>query len=81
MATLAQDGMPPEAQAQVVGIVARDAAKNSVPVHTFDPDAPPAEKAAAAGKAKDKLKSVNSDGDAGAGGKGRVQLFPRVNSS
>ena len=60
---------PPNAQAQLNGLVASDAAKNVVPVHTFDPDATPKEKADAAGQDKDKLKSVTADGDS-AGGKG-----------
>ena len=51
----------PHAEAQVNGIVQEDAAKNRVPVHTFDPNAPPEEKAAAAGKGKDKLKRDGGD--------------------
>ena len=72
MAAQAQDGIPPNAQAQLNGIVANDAAENVVPVHTFNPESTPQEKAAAAAKGMDKLKSVTADGDAGAGGKGTI---------
>ena len=73
MATpMPQGETTPQAQAQLNGIVAHDEQKNAVPVHTFDPNAPPEEKAAAAGKSKDKLQSVTDDGDAGAGGKGVI---------
>ncbi|KAI0961143.1 hypothetical protein AcV7_000325 [Taiwanofungus camphoratus] len=56
-----------QAQAQVNGIVSRDAEKHRVPVHTFDPAAPPHEKAAAAGAHKDKLNPARDDAGAGAG--------------
>ena len=49
------------AQAQVNGIVQHDAEKNRVAVHSFNPDATPQEKAAAAEKNKDQLKSVTGD--------------------
>jgi hypothetical protein len=39
-------------------------------VHTFDPSASPAEKAAIAGKARDQVKSVNDQGPADAGARG-----------
>ncbi|PFH50760.1 hypothetical protein AMATHDRAFT_144179 [Amanita thiersii Skay4041] len=39
-------------------ILQKDANKNQVPVHSFDPDAPPEEKASAAGRSRDKLESV-----------------------
>ena len=41
-----------------VDAVMNDAADIGVPVHKFDPDASPEEKAAQAGKARDKLTSV-----------------------
>ena len=44
---------------QVQEAFRNDQAKG-VPVHTFDPDATPQEKAAAAGKARDQLKDVRS---------------------
>ncbi|KAJ3718444.1 C2 domain-containing protein [Lentinula raphanica] len=49
-----------------------DAAKGRVAVHTFDPDASPAQKAAAAGKAKDQLKGVQQKSDEG--GEREVQI-------
>lgn len=65
MATSAADGAtPPNAQAALNNIVAHDAAKNTVPVHTFDPNASPEAKGAAAGKGQDKLKSVNAESSA-----------------
>ncbi|KAH9919105.1 tricalbin [Fomitopsis serialis] len=54
-----------QAQAQVNGIVKDDAAKNRVPVHTFDPNASPEAKGVAAGKGKDKLKRDRDDEGAG----------------
>lgn len=44
---------------QADDILKQDADKGRVAVHTFDADASPAEKGAAAGKGRDKLKSVN----------------------
>ncbi|KAJ3886025.1 C2 domain-containing protein [Lentinula edodes] len=49
-----------------------DAAKGRVAVHNFDPDASPAQKAAAAGKAKDQLKGVQQKSDEG--GEREVQI-------
>ncbi|KAI0374503.1 tricalbin [Pilatotrama ljubarskyi] len=68
MATQSVDGthIPQQAQAKVNGIVEQDAAKGSVPVHTFDPNASPQEKAAAAGKGKSKLGLDNDDVKTGA---------------
>jgi hypothetical protein len=63
MATLPNGrGAPPapDAQAQLNGLVQADAKNQRVPVHTFDPDASPQEKAAAAGKGRDVLKSAAS---------------------
>lgn len=64
MATLSANGSvapPPEVQEQVNGILRQDEVKDAVPVHHFDPDATPQEKAAVAGKDADKLESVISD--------------------
>ncbi|KAI0666337.1 tricalbin [Trametes maxima] len=58
--------IPQQAQAKVNGIIEQDAAKGRVPVHTFDPDASPQEKAAAAGKQRDKLGLDNDDVKTGA---------------
>ncbi|GBE78423.1 Uncharacterized protein SCP_0113110 [Sparassis crispa] len=52
---------PPQVQAELNDILAKDADKNRVAVHTFDPDATPEQKAAAAGSQKDKLKSGKDD--------------------
>ncbi|CCM00332.1 uncharacterized protein FIBRA_02362 [Fibroporia radiculosa] len=62
-------GAPPsqQAQAQVDRIVHADTAKDRVAVHTFNPDASPQDKAAAAGKPRDQLKPQG--GDFGSGGK------------
>ncbi|KAF9026598.1 C2 domain-containing protein [Rhodocollybia butyracea] len=47
----------------VADVLAHDAANGRVAVHTFDPDASPAQKAAAAGKGKDQLKSVQRNSE------------------
>lgn len=46
---------------EVDGILKRDEAKGGA-VHSFDPEATPAEKAAAAGKARDQVKSIRKQG-------------------
>ncbi|KAG5648236.1 hypothetical protein DXG03_006194 [Asterophora parasitica] len=56
--------MASSGEAEVNGILKHDADKG-VPVHSFDPSAPPREKGAAAGKGQDKLKSVNESAGAG----------------
>ena len=68
MASVDGTPIPVNAQAKVNGIVEQDAAKGRVPVHTFDPDASPEAKAAAAGKEKHKL-GLESE-DVKTGGKG-----------
>lgn len=58
------NGHPPppiDAQAKLNGIVSQDVSKGRVAVHTFDPDASPQEKAAAAGRAKENLKNPNTN--------------------
>jgi hypothetical protein len=73
MATLrAQQG---SAQAQVNDILDQDAAKGRVAVHSFNPDASPQEKAAAAGKGRDKLKSVKDQPEASGRGLCFLNLF------
>ncbi|TFY64762.1 hypothetical protein EVG20_g5845 [Dentipellis fragilis] len=58
MATsLPPNGTASHAQAEVATILQQDAAKSNAPVHTFDPDSTPQEKAASAGKGRDQLKS------------------------
>lgn len=66
--------LDPSSQAQLNGIQHQDEAKGAV-VHSFNPDASPQEKAAAAGKARDQLQSVSKDESAG--GKGNASsLIP-----
>ncbi|KAJ6604267.1 C2 domain-containing protein [Mycena vulgaris] len=57
---MATNGSPPGAfpQKQANDIM-QDSANGRVAVHSFDPEAPPSEKGAAAGKARDQLKSSN----------------------
>jgi hypothetical protein len=56
------NGVPQQdAQVQLNGLVQADAEKNRVAVHSFDPNASPAEKAAAAGKGRDAVKSVKAE--------------------
>ncbi|EMD41578.1 hypothetical protein CERSUDRAFT_110127 [Gelatoporia subvermispora B] len=82
MATVNGSAPPPDAQAQLNGIVESDVAKNRVAVHTFDPNASPEEKAAAAGAGKDKLKGPKAD--AGPSGKevavdtGNSNIIPTI---
>ena len=68
MATVGGVPVHPDAQAKVNGIVEQDNAKGRVPVHNFDPDASPQEKAAAAGKNTQKLGLENGDIKSGAQG-------------
>ena len=59
---------PPNALAEVNAIAEHDAAKDKVPVYTFDPNAPPEAKAAVAEQGKDKLKSdKDTNGNGGIG--------------
>lgn len=48
------------AHSQANDILQKDASRGNVPVHSFDPNATPAEKAAEAGQARSKLSSVTS---------------------
>lgn len=76
-----------QAYAQLNGVIAKDQDKQRVPVHTFDPDASPEEKASKAGKGRDKLDAANVSEP---GGKGkhhsvisavfRIVLLPRFNN-
>lgn len=47
------------------GLTANDQAQGRVAVHSFNPDASPSEKGAAAGKGRDQLKSANAQPGAG----------------
>ena len=58
---------------QLNGLLAQDREKQSVAVHSFDPDATPAQKAAAAGKGRSQLTNRNSKDDS-PGGKGECAL-------
>ncbi|KAI0639057.1 tricalbin [Trametes polyzona] len=86
MASASVDGapVPPQAQAKLNGIVESDAAKGRVPVHTFDPDASPEAKAAAAGKGQGKLGLDNDDVKTGAKelavdtGGGKPTILPTI---
>lgn len=69
----ANGGIATDPQQQINGIIANDANKQSVAVHTFDPDATPEQKAASAGKGSSQIKSVAEKGD-DAGGKGESSL-------
>ncbi|OJT13069.1 hypothetical protein TRAPUB_10382 [Trametes pubescens] len=68
MASASVDGAPVsrQAQANVDGIVQQDAAKDRVPIHTFDPNSSPESKGASAGKGEDKLGLENADVQTGA---------------
>ena len=50
---------PQTGQVEANEFLKQDTEKGRVPVHTFDSAAPPAEKGAIAGKARDQLKSVS----------------------
>lgn len=65
----ALDGAPPDAQAQLNGLLQADASKGGVAVHTFDPNSSPQEKAAAAGKGREQVSKVGGK-DESAGGTG-----------
>jgi len=56
--------LPPDSSAQLSGIARQDEAKGAA-VHSFDPDASPQEKAAAAGKARSQLGPVRKDDSPG----------------
>ncbi|KAF9452575.1 transmembrane protein [Macrolepiota fuliginosa MF-IS2] len=58
---MATNGAAPIYSPQLDDILRQDTEQRRVPVHTFDPDAPPQAKAAAAGRARDKLDSVAAD--------------------
>lgn len=74
--TTTVDGVPPDAQAQLNGLLQADAAKGRVAVHTFDPNASPQEKAAAAGQGRDQLKPITAEKDTG--GTGASCLYRRL---
>ncbi|KAJ7124724.1 C2 domain-containing protein [Mycena crocata] len=63
MATNGSANGDPQQQADSI---MQDSAKGRVAVHSFDPEASPSQKGAAAGKARDQLKSVKDDSGPGA---------------
>lgn len=58
---MATNGAVPISAAQQDAILKQDAEQNRAPVYTFDPDAPPQQKAAAAGKGREQLQSIVAD--------------------
>jgi type IV pilus biogenesis protein CpaD/CtpE len=69
MTTQNKNGMSASARDQLNGIVKEDLTKDRVALHVFDPDASPQQKGAAAGKARDQVKSVtNGKNDSAAKG-------------
>jgi hypothetical protein len=58
---MALNGAAPPISTQLDAVLKQDADQKKVPVHTFDPNASPEEKAAAAGKARSQLQSIVSD--------------------
>jgi hypothetical protein len=61
------------AKTHVHDIMNHDASKGAI-VHSFDPDAPPQQKAAAAGRQRDQLKSIVPQDGSAHGGKGALYL-------
>ena len=73
--SLPPNGLPAanavHAHAQAKDILQKDAARGKVAVHSFHPDASPAEKAAVAGQARSQLSSTTSGtGDTNDGARG-----------
>ena len=73
--------IPPNAQAKANGIVKSDTAEGRVPVHNFNSDAPPEEKAAAASKDKQQLGLEDKDIETGAQGMFRPSQIPPPSAS
>lgn len=76
--SLPPNGLSPanaiRAHGQANDILQKDASRGNVAVHTFDPDAPPAEKAAAAGGARGQLAST-IPAKPSTGGRGQPSLY------
>ncbi|KAJ7693677.1 C2 domain-containing protein [Mycena rosella] len=62
---MASNGLSTDSHQQADAIM-KDSANGRVAVHSFDPEASPSQKGAAAGKARDQLKSVKDDSGPGA---------------
>ena len=71
MATLNGDSA---GQPQLNGLIQQDREKQRVAVHSFDPDATPEQKAAAAGKGRSQLESGKKDSPGGKGEFARVPM-------
>ncbi|KAI9462339.1 tricalbin [Lactarius psammicola] len=69
------------ARSQANDIVQKDAARGNVAVHSFNPDASPAEKAAAAGKARSQLNSTTTASPEKSNGGGREATVDTGNAS
>lgn len=70
---MATNGGAINGKAELGHILQQDADQGRVAVHSFDPNASPSEKGAAAGKARDALKPINAQ--EGAGNQGYIQGF------
>jgi hypothetical protein len=55
---------------EVVAVLVKEDESKGMAVHSFDPDASPAEKAAAVGKGRDQLKSLKDRGPGDGGPRG-----------
>jgi hypothetical protein len=75
MATAAAD---PSGEAQLNGIIQQDKQKESVAVHSFDPNATPEQKAAAAGKGRNQIESASDNGPGGKGESGSCATEMKV---
>jgi hypothetical protein len=81
MATNGGSQHPQEiADAQLHDIMKHDASKGAT-IHSFDPDASPQQKAAAAGKKRDQLKSVTQQDRTAQGEQGPFLFLPRQSSN
>jgi hypothetical protein len=80
--SLPPNGVPPanpiRPHTQANDILQMDASRANVPVHSFDPDASPAEKAAVAGKARTKLSGPATASMENADGAARGTFLPYI---
>lgn len=75
MATTNGGAREPTGPEVIHGLLKKDEAKGAA-VHSFDPDASPAEKAAVAGKARDQVKSITQIGPSDGGARGMYTAKP-----
>lgn len=84
---MALSGAAPTIPSHLDAVLKQDTDQKKAPVHTFDPNASPQEKAAAAGKARTQVQSIVSDDlkpsrPLPAGGKGMPRdLLPQIRKS